>query len=143
MRWVYDDGGRADAGYRGEAGDCCVRAIAIASELPYKEVYAALNATARYERPRNGRSRSHARIGVKTPTIHRYLVNQLGWTWTPTMFIGSGCTVHVRADELPKTGRHVLNLSRHLTALVDGAIFDTYDPSRDGMRCVYGYWSAP
>ena len=22
-----------------------------------------------------------------------------------------------------------------------GAVRDTYDPSRDGTRCVYGYWS--
>ena len=22
----------------------------------------------------------------------------------------------------------------------DGVVHDTYDPSRDGTRCVYGYW---
>jgi hypothetical protein len=39
MNYVYDDGGRAQAGYKGQAGDCTVRAIAIATELPYQEVY--------------------------------------------------------------------------------------------------------
>lgn len=48
-RWVYNNGGRAAAGYRGEAGDCVTR---------------------------------------------------------------------------------------------DGVIRDTHDPSRDGTRCVYGYWTA-
>ena len=35
----FNDGGRADAGYKGTTGDCVTRAIAIAAELPYKEVY--------------------------------------------------------------------------------------------------------
>lgn len=39
MNWVYNDGGRADAGFKGEAGDCVTRAIAIAMDRPYKEVY--------------------------------------------------------------------------------------------------------
>jgi hypothetical protein len=35
LMWVPDDGGRAAAGFTGRAGDCVIRAIAIASELPY------------------------------------------------------------------------------------------------------------
>jgi hypothetical protein len=31
--WVYDDGGRADAGFKGKAGDCVARAIAIAAAI--------------------------------------------------------------------------------------------------------------
>jgi hypothetical protein len=26
-------------------------------------------------------------------------------------------------------------------AVIDGVIHDTYDPSRDGKRCVYGYFT--
>ena len=37
-------------------------------------------------------------------------------------------------------GRLVVSLSRHWTAVIDGVIFDTHDPSRRGTRCVYGYW---
>jgi hypothetical protein len=55
------------------------------------------------------------------------------------MQIGSGCKVHLRADELPN-GRLVVHTSRHSTAVIDGVIHDTYDPSRGGNRCVYGYW---
>ena len=33
------NGGRAAAGFRGAAGDCVTRAIAIATGLPYRQVY--------------------------------------------------------------------------------------------------------
>jgi hypothetical protein len=81
--------------------------------------------------------RSSARNGVGRTIYGRYL-NLLGWDWVPTMQIGSGCRVHLRAEELPK-GRLVVRLSRHLTAVVDGVIHDIYNPDRRGRRCVYGY----
>jgi hypothetical protein len=138
--FVRDDGGRAEAGYKGEAGDCVTRAIAIAAGRDYREVYVALNEASQRERPRNGKNRSSARTGVYTPTIHRYL-KLLGATWTPTMQIGSGCQVHLRADELPSKGRLIVNLSRHVAAVIDGVLHDIDDCSRDGTRCVYGYWT--
>jgi hypothetical protein len=137
--WVYDDGGRAAAGYRGEAGDCVTRSVAIATGRPYAEVYAALNEAARAERPRTGQSRSSARTGVKKRTVSRYLAD-IGWEWHPAMHIGQGCRTHLRADELP-SGRLIVKCSRHLTAVIDGVIHDTHDPSRGGTRCVYGYWT--
>lgn len=149
--FVYDDGGREDAGFRGETGDCVSRAIAIASGLPYREVYAALHQGALGNRAHmaklqlsyGAQARRHAspRDGVHKRVYETYL-KDLGWTWTPTMAIGSGCQTHLRADELP-AGRIIARLSRHLAAVVDGVIHDTHDPSRDGTRCVYGYWSAP
>ena len=47
MNWVYDDGGRKAAGFRGTAGDCVTRSIAIATRLPYRHVSALLNQQAR------------------------------------------------------------------------------------------------
>lgn len=139
--WEYDDGGRSAAGYRGSAGDCVCRAIAIALELPYQQVYDELNRAAKRERPRRGDTRSSARTGVKIQTIRRYL-EEKRWRWTPTMGIGTGCRVHLRRDELPE-GRLIVNLSRHVSAVVDGVVRDTIDPSRRGTRCVYGYWQPP
>jgi hypothetical protein len=43
MKWVYNDGGRKAAGYKGEARDCVVRAIAIATDQPYEVVYKEFN----------------------------------------------------------------------------------------------------
>jgi hypothetical protein len=137
--FVYDDGGREAAGYRGYAGDCGVRSVAIAAALPYQEVYDAINVHAQRERPRGGRFRSNARTGVNRATMKWYL-EELGWHWTPTMGIGTGCTVHLRADELPM-GRLIVSLSRHYAAVIDGVLHDNHDSSRDGMRCVYGIWT--
>ena len=58
------------------------------------------------------------------------------------MQIGSGCTVHLRGDELP-SGRLVVSVSKHLTAVIYGVIHDTHDCSRGETRCVYGYWQQP
>lgn len=140
MKHTYNDGGRAAAGYKGAARDCVTRAIAIAAELPYQQVYDAINEASTSElsskRRRNGKS--SARTGVYKPTIRRFM-ESLGWKWTPTMTIGSGCKVHLRDGELPM-GRLVVNVSRHSVAVIDGVIHDTHDCSRGGTRCVYGYW---
>lgn len=138
--FVFDDGGRINAGFKGTTGDCVCRAISIATERPYREVYDLINEFAKDERTgKRKKTKSSARTGVYRGTIDK-VMSHYGWKWHPTMRIGSGCTVHVNADELP-SGRLVLNLSKHCTAMIDGVIHDTYDPSRDGTRCVYGYYS--
>lgn len=139
----YDDGGRSAAGFRGEPGDCVVRAAAILTGQPYRELYDLANEVAKRERPR-GRKRSSARTGITTATMRRFYEGALGLIWTPTMFVGSGCQVHVRTDELP-TGAMILNVSKHVMAYVDGVVHDigTDAADRDGTRCVYGYWQMP
>ena len=139
MTFQYNDGGRAEAGYKGAVGDCVARSIAIATGKPYQEVYDAINALAKSER-RGKRKRgiSSARNGVYKKTIKRYMAS-IGWEWVPTMQIGSGCQVHLKPPGLP-SGRLVVSVSKHTTAVVDGVIHDTSDPSRGGTRCVYGYY---
>ena len=102
----FDDGGRSAGGYRGKTGDCVVRSIAIATGLPYQHIYDLVNGAAAYERTgTRKRGKSNARTGVYKTSIKR-VMKSLGWVWTPTMQIGSGCTVHLRSDELP-SGRLV------------------------------------
>jgi hypothetical protein len=140
MKFIFHDGGRAAAGYKGSAGDCVTRAIAIATGKPYQEVYDALNHLAERERRSKRRKRrSSSRTGVYRATYQGYL-NALGWRWTPTMTVGSGCQVHLRSSELPQ-GPLLVKVSKHLTAVIDGVIHDTHDCSRGGTRCVYGYFS--
>lgn len=79
------------------------------------------------------------RQGVPKTTTRQFLT-ALGWKWTPTMKIGQGCKIHLRDGELPQ-GTLIVQVSKHLTTVIDGTIFDTYDPSRNGTRCVYGYWT--
>lgn len=171
MEFIHDDGGRADAGYKGTTGDCATRAIAVAAQMPYKEAYILVNQFGQQERTsKRKRSKSSARTGVYSATMRR-IMSHLGWKWTPTMTIGSGCRVHLVADELPP-GRLIASVSKHYTAIIDGVIHDTYNPSERGTtiyplnymgnipagavrlengngyayspeRCVYGYWTPP
>jgi hypothetical protein len=142
MNFVFNDGGRAAAGYKGLAGDCVTRSIAIVTGKPYQEVYDALNALAKSERTGKRKpDKSSSRSGVYKQTYRRYM-DSLGWVWTPTMAIGSGCRVHLSASELP-SGRLLVLVSQHLTAVLDGVMHDTHDCSREGTRCVYGYFSEP
>lgn len=144
MKYEYNDGGRKAAGYKGDAGDCVTRAVAIASGLSYSDVYNALavgNARQRATKRTKGNRAESARNGIftKRKWFDDYM-RSLGFTWTPTMSIGSGCKVHLHEGELPM-GRLVVSVSRHMVAVIDGVMQDTYDPSRDGKRCVYGYYS--
>lgn len=140
MEFNYNDGGRKEAGYKGETTDCVVRAIAIATQKPYQEVYDAINNFGSKEKiSKRKKHKSNARTGVYKTTIRRYMAS-IGWKWVPIMGIGKGCTVHLKSEELPK-GRLVVSVSRHSTAVIDGVLNDTYDCSRDGTRCVYGYYT--
>ena len=138
--FVYNDGGRSRAGYKGYAGDCAVRSIAIATDLSYQEAYDLVNDFGAKERKGSRRrGTSNARTGVHRPTFRR-IMDHLEWSWTPTMKVGQGCKVHMRSDELP-TGTLILNVSKHYCAVIDGVVHDTYRDDRNGTRCVYGYWS--
>ena len=138
----YNDGGRELSGFKGDAGDCVCRAISIAAELPYLEVYKKLS-----EGNANQRSSKHTKKGAKSARNGIYTgrkwfkeyMADLGFTWTPTMFIGSGCTTHLKSSELP-SGRIICSVSKHWVSVIDGVINDTYNCSREETRCVYGYW---
>jgi hypothetical protein len=142
--YIYNDGGRSNAGFKGDTGDCVTRAIAIASGKPYKEVYDVMangNANQRvsgYFSKSKKIKTARKGISVRRKWFQDYM-KSIGFKWQPTMGIGTGCKVHLKSDELPK-GRIICSLSRHYVAVIDGVINDTYDCSRNGTRCVYGYW---
>ena len=154
LDFLQDDGGRAAAGYKGSAGDCVARSVAIASGKPYAEVYAVLaEGTGEQRATKRGKRAASARngISVKRKWFRDYM-HSLGFTWVPTMRIGQGCKTHLLRGELPN-GRLVVSVSKHYTAVIDGVIHDTHDPTRATIwyddfgktksmthRCVYGYW---
>lgn len=166
----FNDGGRKAAGYSGSAGDCVCRAVSIVSGRSYAEVYATLARGTGMQRASRltAKKSASARAGINVRRKwFRDYMHSLGFEWVPTMGIGSGCKVHLDADELP-SGRIVVAVSKHYTAMIDGVIHDTHDPRRDksylfepdhgqplksnqgrnengvwteiGGRCVYGYW---
>ena len=134
-RFIYNDGGREAAGYKGKTGDCGTRAIAIATGMPYQEVYDMVIAAAKLEKRRKP---SHPRTGIWRETMD-FMLDEKGWTWVPTMKFVEGCTTHLKSEELP-AGNIIVRLSRHYAAVIDGVLHDIIDSSRDGTRCVYGYW---
>jgi hypothetical protein len=155
MNFPFNDGGRLAAGFKGSAGDCVVRAVAIATGRDYKEVYDALaqvNVSARTNTRASGKRSARNGVAVRSAGFKRYM-KSLGWTWTPTMFVGQGCKMHLVEDELPK-GVLIVALSKHYTTVIDGVIHDTFNPQRGPTywfesgkpshtspdRCVYGYW---
>ena len=146
LKFKYDDGGRSNAGYKGVAGDCVVRSIAIAANLSYKKVYEDLyqaneifRTTSKTKLARSLKQKNDSpRTGTHRVVLKKYLL-QLGWKWTPTMFIGQGCKIHLKKNELPD-GTLIVSCSKHITVVKEGILHDTYDCSRNGTRCVYGYW---
>ena len=102
-----NDGGRAAAGYKGKAGDCVVRSIAIATGIAYSEVYEDLykeneefRNTSRTKLAKSLKQKNDSpRSGTHRVVLKKYL-QKLGWNWTPTMFIGQGCKIHLKKEEL-------------------------------------------
>lgn len=128
IQYIYNDGGRNEYFAAKEVNDCVVRSIAIVTGRDYKDVYDEVWSILGYT-PRNG---------IRHNDVKR-VMKHFGGIWTPCMTIGSGCKVHLASEELPK-GKIICNLSGHVAAVLDGVLNDTYDCSRKGKRCVYGYW---
>lgn len=129
MKFIYEDGGRSQYFKATEVGDCVVRAVANATGMDYMKVYDDLKELNDGKSCRNGTPKK----------VTKAYIQSLSWKWKPTMLVGRGCKVHLNEDELPN-GTLIIQVSKHLTCVKDGVLYDTYDCSRDGTRCVYGYW---
>lgn len=141
LSWVFDDGGRSAAGFKGRAGDCVVRAVSIAfvardggdPGVTYKAVYKHFQGLARGQK-------WSPRRGVPTKIFRRALLD-LGFRWTPIVKIGS--SKRLSFEEVQQQGDIVIvRIAKHLSAIVRGCNRDTFDP-RQGRpnRCVYGFFS--
>ncbi len=130
MEFVWDDGGRADSGYVGLAGDCVTRAIAIATGTCYRDVYRALGELSDMT-PRNG---------VVNSVATDYLTS-LGWVHT------QGRGLRLMPEALPK-GAVIVQLNEpkrhrcgHFSSVIDHVIYDTWNPSDDEDFVVTGFWT--
>ena len=133
ISYRYDDGGRAVAGYRGKTGDCVVRAIAICARQEYRAVYATMaehmkangyaasgNAYATRERNRKAprrRGQLSARR-VQDRVLEAYGFGRVG------LPAGERPTF-TEAHRL--YGNCVVGTTKHVAAIVDGALRDTFD----------------
>ena len=144
MKFEYSDGGRSKYFKASNVGDCVVRAIANATGKDYLEIYKRLKELAKKESVKHhrGHKQSSVRNGVFKETWKKYL-DEIGWKHIITAKIGQAEKVHLNENELPQDKVMIVQVSKHLTCIKNGVIYDTYDCSRDGERMVYGYWIAP
>ena len=131
MEYIYNDGGRSKY-FKGKAEDCVCRAISIASNRDYKEVYDSLKKA--LGTPRNG-------VFTTNKAFKDWMVAN-GFVWTSCSGIGVKTSVHFIEGELPK-GRLVCSVANHYVAVVDDKVYDTWDSrynSFNEVRRIYGYW---
>ena len=126
--YKFNDGGRKAAGFKGIAGDCGARAMAIALGLDYKTVYKELaQANADY-----GWAKS-ARNGVMKD-VYSEVLKRYGWVWMKApKFTGR----KARCSDMP-AGAVIAKQAHHFVAVIDGVANDSWDSTG---RMVYGYWA--
>jgi len=117
LSFRYNDGGRQAAGYRGLAGDCVTRALAILLELDYRDTY-----------------RTVARA-VQSVTGRRSARNGVPGKLTPKVFAAYG----LRKVSLPpgrrptlaeahaRFGNCIVQSRRPLSAVCNGSLQDVLD----------------
>lgn len=142
--YEYNDGGRSEAGFKGRAGDCVARSIAIATGLPYREVYDRLadsnanqRVTKRTKKSTAGKRTARNGIYTKRKWFKDYMVS-LGWRWVPCQKVGDPKRVKFTAEELPG-GAIIVAVRNHYAAMIDGVVNDTYQSCGSHVT-VYGYW---
>jgi len=127
QKYNFNDGGRS-AYFKGTAGDCAARAMAIGLELDYKDCY---NELANAHRARTGKKT--ARDGIYKEDFNE-VMKRHGWVWhSAPKFDGR----KARATDMP-AGRVIVQMARHYAAVVDGVVNDSWDSSE---KMVYGYWA--
>lgn len=100
MLFKHNDGGRVSAGFKGSAGDCVTREIAIVQGRSYKEIYSELaeeikcfagnkkNKAAKRAASGKGLSGTAPRNGIAKEVYHIYLVEKIEMVWVPTKLVG-------------------------------------------------------
>ena len=128
MNFIYNDGGRSEAGLKGSAGDCGARAMAIALGMDYKTAYKEL-AQANKDK---GFAKS-ARNGIYKD-IYADVLAKHGWVWVSApKFDGR----KAKCSDMP-TGTVIARQAGHYVAVINGLAQDTWDCSQ---KMVYGYWA--
>ena len=123
----YNDGGRSKY-FKGRAGDCATRAMAIALCLDYKQCYDEL---AKAHSAKTGKR--SARNGIYRDDFD-VVLRRHGWVWhSAPKFDGR----KARYSDMPSS-RVIARMSRHFAAVIDGVVHDSWD-STDKM--IYGYWA--
>ena len=126
LAFVYDDGGRAAAGYKGSAGDCVVRAFCILTGADYAEAYREF-AYAQSVLGEEKRRRRSARNGID----NRPMANVFERHGLRRIKLGRGVKP-TWAEAHERYGDCIVRTRGHVSAIVAGVVRDTHDER--------GYW---
>ena len=122
--FAFDDGGRKAAGYKGSAGDCVVRAMAILTGIDYQQCYDELaEGNSKQTRVRaSDRGKRSARNGVYrtafAPVFKQHGLEKVKLPKGPRPTI---------TEAHAQYGNCIISTRKHLFAIIDGAVRDTWD----------------
>lgn len=144
--YIHNDGGRQLAGFTGTEGDCMCRAICNVTGLAYGPVYRTLAGFNMTHTPTKTldvdfrdqcliAGRNDLAYGVMScdPRFIAYM-HSLGFSYKDYE------RQTKRLASMPATGRHVLILRAHATALIDGQIVDQWDCTQDQQCRQWGVY---
>jgi len=139
LKFKYNDGGRSKY-FKGEAGDCVTRAIAIATGEDYINVYNDLfNLTKDYAKSKktkvakqiNSRANgSSPRNGIYKDIYQKYLLDR-GWKYISLLKFGS--KERTKLDQLTHLDNIIVSIPRHIMSMKKGVVNDIGDTR-------YSYW---
>lgn len=130
LGYVKNDGGRAADGFKGRAGDCVARSVAIALDLYYDEVWHALARELKRLSPRHY-GPDH---GCAFEAYEPWLAAR-GWH---KVTVPAG--THLCADDLP-WGRLIVYTYKHVTAVINREEHSSWRAGHSGRRKVLWYYT--
>jgi hypothetical protein len=137
VTWFWHDGGRLYAGYKGHASDCAARAFAIGTGTPYTKVYERLNELTKECHGAHSLRRAGAARGISNVVAMKYMA-EAGWAYKALP--GGATFAHPELEQ----GRIIVDTPHHLVAVINGALYDTFDsaytPKRRSARKILGYY---
>ena len=124
--WAYHDGGRKEAGYLEEGGDCVIRSIAIATGTDYGSIWNQIESI----------SDKSPDLGVQQKIVRTYF-EERGWGILDTAGQSVCSFVRDSQSQTLVVDAHFCG-NGHLTAIKDGKVWDTWNPL--GWRVLRAYY---
>lgn len=111
-----------------KSGDCVIRAISIALDMDWDEVYKDL-CTLGFQLKRMPNDAENYRTYLTNCSYRRTGISNRKGSKRPT--VESFAKDH-------KQGTYILEVANHIVTVRDGHFYDTWDCSE---KCLYGYWT--